>query len=142
METVLAIWDFFLKTQEWYWGLWQGWFGFFKGLVPAYLSLGLSTQLFICFLYLGTGYTFVAQGGKDVAYPNPSQNRKVAWLQHSLYKLYLAIVFPGILIFAFMLAIPFYPTVIFYGLWLTVWMGVAILALLYCVYIWPFTLIF
>lgn len=142
MDTINTIWGFFLTTNGWFLGLWSGWFGFFKGILPWYLGLhDLSAQIFIALIYLGSGFFVIAKTGR-LEWPNLSQNKIMAWIQNALYNLYVAATFPAITIIAFMIAIPLYPFLIFYGLWIMAWFGVGIVALLYCMFIWPFTLFF
>jgi hypothetical protein len=142
MDIANAIWSFFVMTHEWYWGLWKGWFAFFKGILPWYWNLNdIGLQIFLGLLYFMVGLAIILKTG-GVQYERPSKKSVIRRIQNALYTAVLSFVFPALFVFSFVITIPGMIAFFFYGLWLIVWMFVIMLAFLYCVIVWPLRLIF
>lgn len=143
MNTIYVIWSFFLTTHHWFWGLWTGWFGFFKGIIPWYLNLNVGWQIVIGIFYLSIGLLIIKKNGGWLKYDEKSSKPKfIKIVQDIGYNLFIGLILPAAIVVSVMISLPLLPAIFFYGLWIIVWFFVIILAFMYACFIWPFTKIF
>lgn len=131
MGTITDIWAFFVTTSDWFLGLWTGWFGFFKGIIPWYLNLSIGWQITIGVFYMVIGLLMVKSGGWLQYDAKSKSNRVVKAIQNVLYNLFVAFFLPAGVIVSTAIGFPLMLGILFYGIWLIVWCAVLLLTFLY-----------